>query len=117
MLANYAPILIFFCVAGALGLVLLSLGFLLGRGSKDEDRLSLEITNPVADNPSQRKHGNQMALANIRQRFELAYGNRANVDVEDSGERFTVRLNFPADDNDQRRAPFESKSPPGGEDE
>ena len=40
MLANYAPILIFFLVAGALGLVLLCLGFLLGRGSKDEEKLS-----------------------------------------------------------------------------
>ncbi len=72
------------------------------RGGRDNDRLTLEITNPVADNPSQRKHGNQMALANIRQRFELAYGSRARVEVEDSGTRFTVRLNFPADDSDQR---------------
>ncbi len=40
MLVNYAPILIFFCVAGALGIVLLSLGFLLGRGSKDPEKLS-----------------------------------------------------------------------------
>ncbi|MGD8324750.1 MAG: NADH-quinone oxidoreductase subunit A [Gammaproteobacteria bacterium] len=40
MLANYAPILIFFCIAGALGLVLLSLGFILGRGRKDAEKLS-----------------------------------------------------------------------------
>ncbi len=66
------------------------------RGEKKGDRLTLEITNPVADNPSDRKHGNQMALANIRQRFELAYGSRANVEVDDSGEQFSVRLDFPA---------------------
>jgi NADH-quinone oxidoreductase subunit A len=40
MLANYAPILIFFCLAGALGVVLLALGFVLGRGSKDSAKLS-----------------------------------------------------------------------------
>jgi NADH-quinone oxidoreductase subunit A len=40
MLANYAPILIFVLVAGAFGLVLLSLGFALGRGSKDADKLA-----------------------------------------------------------------------------
>lgn len=40
MLANYAPVLIFFCVAGGLGLVLLTLGFILGRGSKDAEKLS-----------------------------------------------------------------------------
>ena len=40
MLANYAPILIFFCLAGALGVVLLTLGFVFGRGSKDAAKLS-----------------------------------------------------------------------------
>jgi NADH-quinone oxidoreductase subunit A len=40
MLANYAPILIFVLVAGAFGLVLLALGFALGRGSKDAAKLA-----------------------------------------------------------------------------
>ena len=40
MLANYAPVLIFVLVAGAFGLVLLGLGFALGRGSKDPDKLA-----------------------------------------------------------------------------
>jgi NADH-quinone oxidoreductase subunit A len=40
MLANYAPILIFLAIAGALGIILLSLGFALGRGSKDQEKLS-----------------------------------------------------------------------------
>ena len=38
-----------------------------------------------------------MALANIRQRFELAYGSRASVDVDHSDDRYTVTLRFPAD--------------------
>jgi NADH-quinone oxidoreductase subunit A len=40
MLANYAPVLIFLIVAGALGAVLLGLGFAFGRGRKDSAKLS-----------------------------------------------------------------------------
>jgi NADH-quinone oxidoreductase subunit A len=40
MLANYAPILIFLIVAGALSVVLLVLGFTFGRGRKDADKLA-----------------------------------------------------------------------------
>ena len=40
MLENYLPILIFLGIATGLGLVLLGLGFLLGRGSKDAEKLS-----------------------------------------------------------------------------
>jgi NADH-quinone oxidoreductase subunit A len=40
MLASYAPVLIFLIVAGALGAVLLGLGFAFGRGGKDAAKLS-----------------------------------------------------------------------------
>jgi NADH-quinone oxidoreductase subunit A len=40
MLAEYLPILIFLAVAGALGLLLLSLGFLLGPSRPDAEKLS-----------------------------------------------------------------------------
>jgi NADH-quinone oxidoreductase subunit A len=40
MLANYAPILIFLIVAGGLGVLLLLLGLAIGRGRKDNDKLS-----------------------------------------------------------------------------
>jgi NADH-quinone oxidoreductase subunit A len=40
MLANYAPILIFLVVAGAASVVLLGLGFALGKGRKDPEKLS-----------------------------------------------------------------------------
>ncbi|MDJ0751668.1 MAG: NADH-quinone oxidoreductase subunit A [Woeseiaceae bacterium] len=40
MLQEYVPILIFLGVAAGLGLVLLLLGFLIGRGRKDEEKLS-----------------------------------------------------------------------------
>ena len=38
MLANYAPILIFLCISGGLGVVLLLLGMALGKGQKDPDK-------------------------------------------------------------------------------
>lgn len=40
MLENYAPILIFLVISGVLGLVLLGIGFALGRGEKDPEKLS-----------------------------------------------------------------------------
>jgi len=40
MLANYAPILIFLIVAGAVSVVLLLLGFTFGRGTKDPEKLA-----------------------------------------------------------------------------
>jgi NADH-quinone oxidoreductase subunit A len=40
MLANYAPILIFLSISTALGLLLLALGFALGGGGKDPEKLS-----------------------------------------------------------------------------
>ena len=40
MLANYAPILIFLVIAGALSIVLLGLGFLFGSGREDPEKLS-----------------------------------------------------------------------------
>jgi NADH-quinone oxidoreductase subunit A len=40
MLANYAPVLIFLVVAGALSAVLLFLGFTFGRGRKDSEKLA-----------------------------------------------------------------------------
>ena len=40
MLEEYVPVLIFLGVGAAVGVVLLALGFLLGRGQKDEEKLS-----------------------------------------------------------------------------
>jgi NADH-quinone oxidoreductase subunit A len=40
MLQEYLPILIFLGIAGGIGILLLGLGFLIGRGSKDDAKLS-----------------------------------------------------------------------------
>jgi len=40
MLTEYLPVLIFLGVAAGIGLLLLALGFLIGRGDKDSEKLS-----------------------------------------------------------------------------
>ena len=64
-------------------------------GRRDGKDLVISMSNPVASGAERSKHGNRMAMSNIRQRFELAYGNRAAVDVSDENDRFTVSLRFP----------------------
>jgi LytS/YehU family sensor histidine kinase len=64
-------------------------------GKRDDKYIEISISNPVATGEKRAKGGNQMALANIRQRFELAYGNRAMVEVDDSESAYAVKLRFP----------------------
>lgn len=40
MLQDYLPILMFLCAAAGIGLILLGLGFAIGRGRKDDEKLS-----------------------------------------------------------------------------
>ena len=65
-------------------------------GKRDGNHLVIGISNPVAPEAARKKDGNKMAMSNIRQRFELAYGHHASVDVEDSGNTYSVTLRFPA---------------------
>jgi len=66
-------------------------------GKRDNGSLVIEIANPLGGTDFDRKTGNRMALSNIRQRYELAYGNRATVDVSEDDDTFRVRLRFPCD--------------------
>jgi two-component system sensor histidine kinase AlgZ len=70
-------------------------------GKRDGRNLQIAVANPVAPGKSRGKDGNKMALANIRQRFELAYGNRASVTVDNSNDRYVVTLRFPIDEDDE----------------
>ena len=64
-------------------------------GRRDDKFLEISISNPIAPGEKRAKGGNQMAMANIKQRFELAYGNRATVDVEATESSYAVKLRFP----------------------
>ncbi len=68
-------------------------------GRRDGSRIVIEIANPIAANARRAKPGNRMALGNIRQRYELAYGSRASIDVETGDGRYLVRLRFPAEED------------------
>jgi two-component system sensor histidine kinase AlgZ len=68
-------------------------------GTRDGRYLQIAVSNPVAPGKARNKDGNKMAMDNIRQRFELAYGSRASVSVDNSNERYTVTLRFPVDED------------------
>jgi two-component system sensor histidine kinase AlgZ len=62
-------------------------------------QLEITVSNPVPRNRAAGKHGNKMAMSNIRQRFELAYGGRATVDVREGDDIYSVTLRFPVDED------------------
>ena len=66
-------------------------------GTLEGEHLQIAISNPVAVGEKRDTGGNNMAMSNISQRFELAYGSKASVIVDDAGDRFTVTLRFPLD--------------------
>lgn len=72
-------------------------GEVLVSGKRDGDHLLIEISNPVAPGQKRSIDGNNMAMSNIQQRFELAYGNKAAVTVDNPGDYFAVSLRFPVD--------------------
>ena len=67
-------------------------------GRRDDGHLVISITNPVAPGSKHRSDGNKMALSNIRQRYELAYGSGATVNVDDADNSYTVVLRFPTEE-------------------
>lgn len=73
-------------------------GEVLVTGRRDGDFLIISIANPVAPGKRRSRDGNKMAMANIQQRFALAYDNRADVTVEDGEDSFSVRLRFPLEE-------------------
>lgn len=75
-------------------------GEVLVSGERHAEHLIISISNPVAVGEKRSTGGNKMAMSNIQQRFELAYGNKGSVDIDDSGDRFTVTLRFPLDEGD-----------------
>ena len=65
-------------------------------GRRQGDMISITVSNPrpPASNQSGRA-GNRMALNNIRQRLELAYGKRASLNVVEDSDSYEVCLSFP----------------------
>jgi len=70
-------------------------------GKRIDDALDIRISNPIAADQSRKTGGNKMAMSNIRQRFELAYGHQAMVDVQESDNEYSVQLRFPYSEGGQ----------------
>lgn len=67
-------------------------------GRQDNDHLEITISNPVAVGEKRGIGGNKMAMSNIRQRFELAYGGKGSVVINDQSDQFSVTLRFPREE-------------------
>ena len=59
--------------------------------------IELVVSNPVAEVPStgEPRAGNRLALDNIRQRLDLAYGGRGSLTVEQQPDCYKVTVRFP----------------------
>ena len=65
-------------------------------GCLENGDIVLTVTNPVpADGRRSSREGNQTAIDNIRQRLDLAYGDRGRLEVSADDGRYTVTLRFP----------------------
>jgi two-component system sensor histidine kinase AlgZ len=65
-------------------------------GATEQDMLTISVANPLAPRDQRRREGgHNLALDNIRQRLELAYGGRARMDVKELADHFLVVIGFP----------------------
>jgi two-component system sensor histidine kinase AlgZ len=62
-----------------------------------DGEIELVVSNPVASDGAagEPRAGNRLALDNIRQRLELAYGGRGSLTVEREADRYQVTVRFP----------------------
>lgn len=61
--------------------------------SKVQKTCVIQVSNPyiIYEN----KHSNGMAIANIRERLQLQYGNKANLRIKDTGKKYQASLRIP----------------------
>jgi len=65
-------------------------------GGREGGMVTITVRNPLPEADALRtREGNRVALENIRQRLELAYGDRARLQVQESLQRFEVTVGFP----------------------
>jgi two-component system sensor histidine kinase AlgZ len=65
-------------------------------GETNDAMVTISVCNPLAPETYRNKReGHHLALDNIRQRLELAYGDNARLEVEELANRFRVLIGFP----------------------
>ncbi|OYV77955.1 MAG: hypothetical protein B7Z66_02635 [Chromatiales bacterium 21-64-14] len=74
-------------------------GMIRVEGVRTGNQVTLRLRNPVPERAATtvRRDGNHMALDNIRQRLELAYGTQGALSVREANGEFEVCLHLPAD--------------------
>ncbi|MDH3647039.1 MAG: histidine kinase [Gammaproteobacteria bacterium] len=66
-------------------------------GRMEGKEIVIEVVNPVTRDSGARRHdGNKMALANVRQRLELAFHGKAALEINQDADQFFVRMRLPA---------------------
>jgi two-component system, LytTR family, sensor histidine kinase AlgZ len=65
-------------------------------GYASDGQITISVTNPVAPERAGRERtGNQVAVENIRQRLEIAYGDEGTLEVRRSADEYEVAIRFP----------------------
>jgi len=64
-------------------------------GERSGDDLIIRVSNPVPPGTVAGRRGNQVAVQNIRDRLELAFGGRAELQISQVDEQYQVTLRFP----------------------
>jgi two-component system sensor histidine kinase AlgZ len=76
-------------------------------GKEQDDMVTITVSNPLSTDKQQRaRHGHQIALDNILQRLELAYGNKARLEIEQTVDQFQVMVGFPLSSQDSTQEPI-----------
>ncbi|MBT8136982.1 MAG: sensor histidine kinase [Gammaproteobacteria bacterium] len=72
-------------------------GKVLISGRTEGDKIHIEIVNPVNNDASAQRHdGNRIALSNVRQRLDLAFGRKGGLKTLTGDGQFSVTLTIPA---------------------
>ena len=67
------------------------------RGETDGKLIRISVTNPLPPAGMASRPGHGLALENIRERLELAFGTNVALAVDAAPDRYTVTIVFPAD--------------------
>lgn len=70
-------------------------GTILVSGQKSDGRILLRITNPCQPRPANHRNGNRIAMDNIRERIQIAFGSQASLTLDRREELCHVDLCFP----------------------
>jgi two-component system sensor histidine kinase AlgZ len=72
-------------------------GVITVRGGQDGKLVRISVSNPLPPAGNSSRSGHGLALTNIRERLELAFGAEGALTVDATPDRYTVTIAFPAD--------------------